>query len=436
MIVKNRILKRGYCLGVLGVLCAMGCTEAASQTNPANRQADRPSIAEPQQNAAGDWPNWRGPEHDGISRETGWSATWPEPGPTQLWKTNVGTGFSSFAVADGRLYTMGHRDADDTVYCLDANTGNEIWKHSYPCALVDNLHEGGPAATPTVDDGRVYTLSKEGELFCLDAAKGDVLWSAKLQDLLGVEMPTWGFSCSPRVWNDLLIVEAGRTCAFNRKTGELAWKTEAFRPGYGSPAIMRHGDKDLAVVLNNDFLLFVQAEDGKEVAKQKWETLFATSSTTPVIDGDTVFVSTGYNQGCALFRLTADNQVERIYQNKVMSNHMANCVLWESFLYGIDGNSSSRRNCEVVCMDAVTGGVKWKHRGLGCGSLLIADGKLVVLGDEGDLVVARASPDEFKITAKAHVIDGKCWTVPVLSHGRLYCRNADGDVVCLDLRQQ
>jgi outer membrane protein assembly factor BamB len=285
-----------------------------------------------------------------------------------------------------------------------------------------------------VHEGQVYTNSKEGHLYCFDAAKGDVVWSKNLQELLGVKMPTWGFSCSPRVLGDLLIVEAGRTCALNRKTGELVWKTDEHRPGYGTPAIMRRGDKDLVVVLNNDNLLVVDAADGKEIAKQPWETDYATSSTTPIVDGDTIFVSTGYNEGCALFRLKDDNSLERVYQNKHMSNHMANCVLYENHLYGIDGNSHARRTCEVVCMDAATGAVKWKERGLGCGSLMIAGGKLIVLSDEGELAIAPASSEEFKPTAKARVIEGKCWTVPVLSHGLVYCRNAEGDLVCIDLR--
>jgi outer membrane protein assembly factor BamB len=329
---------------------------------------------------------------------------------------------------------MGHRGEDDTVYCLNADTGDEIWKYSYPCLLVDNLHEGGPAATPTVHDGRVYTNSKEGHLFCFDATKGDIVWQVKLQDLLGVKMPTWGFSCSPRVLGDLLIVEAGRTCALNRKTGELVWKTDAYDSGYGSPAILRRGEETFVVVLNNENLLVVNAADGKEIAKQDWETDFATSSTTPIVDGDTIFVSTGYNRGCARFRLTTDNKLERVYQNKNLSNHMANSVLYEGHLYGIDGNSHARRTCEVVCMDAADGKVKWKERGLGCGSLMIADGKLIILSDEGELVIAPASTEGFKPTAKARVIDGKCWTVPALSHGRAYCRNADGDLVCIDLR--
>jgi outer membrane protein assembly factor BamB len=419
----------GYLACILFILVFVACcTKNPSQANPTSPLNWKDHLG-------ADWPNWRGPQHNGISSETGWADTWRDDGPKQLWKATVGTGFSSISIAKGRLYTMGHRGGDDTIYCLDPNTGDEIWKYSYPCKLVDNLHEGGPAATPTVDDDRVYTVSKEGQLFCFDAAKDDVLWSVKLQDLLGVEMPAWGFSCSPRVLGELLIVEAGRTCALNRKTGKLVWKTDEYRPGYGSPAIMRRGDEDLVVVLNNDYLLVVNAADGKEIAKQKWETDFATSSTTPIIDGNTIFISTGYNEGCAQFRLNTDNTLERNYQNKNMSNHMANCVLYESYLYGIDGNSHARRTCELVCMDAVTGAVKWKERGLGCGSLMMADGKLIVLSDEGELVIAPASPDGFKPTAKARVIEGKCWTVPVLSHGRVYCRNADGDVVCVDLRR-
>lgn len=381
-----------------------------------------------------DWPNWRGPDHNGISKESAWRKTFAEEGPKVLWKTNVGTGFSSVSVVDGRLYTMGHVGDDDIVYCFNANTGEEIWRDSYPCALVDNLHEGGPAATPTVHDGRVYTVSKEGHLNCYEATSGNKLWSQELQKLLGVEMPTWGFSCSPRVVGELLIVEAGRTCALNRESGELAWKTEAYRPGYGSPALMRRGDEDLVVVLNNDYLMVVRLSDGTEVAKHKWETDYATTSITPIVVDDTIFISTGYNRGCIRMKLV-DDKLERMYQNKVMSNHMANCVLWEGHLYGFDGNSHNSRNVKLKCMDFETGKEKWSERGLGCGSLMMADGKLIALGDAGDLVIATASPEKFEPLAKAKVLEGRCWTVPVLSGGAIYCRNAAGDLVALEMRE-
>ena len=376
---------------------------------------------------------WRGPRADLISQEQNWQATWPTGGPPRLWTANVGIGFSSFSVSDGRLYTMGHTAGEETVYCLDAETGKQIWKHSYPCALVDNLHEGGPSATPTIDGDRVYTVSKEGHLFCLSAAKGDVIWLVELQKLLGVAMPDWGFSSSPLVLGEMLVLEAGRTVALDKNSGKLIWQTDKFRPGYGSPTAFEQEGKLLITTLNNDALLVVTADTGELIDQAPWESSFATVANTPIVSGDTIFVSSGYNQGCALYHF-ADRKLNLIYKNKDMRNQMNNSVLADGFLYGFDGNSHNRRTVLLVCMEHSTGKVRWSERGLGCGSVTAADGKLIVLGDEGELVVAEASPEGFKPISRAKVLDGRCWTVPVLAGGRIYCRNAAGDVVALDVR--
>jgi len=396
--------------------------------------APQPSAPEPAKDEESfDWPVWRGPRGDGISREKDWKSTWPDAGPGQLWNQQIGIGFSSISVSSSRAFTMGWADGKDTVFCLDAAKGDVLWKHSYPCLLVDNLHEGGPAATPTVDGNRVYTVSKEGHLFCLDADKGTVVWSAELQKLLEVKMPEWGFSCSPLVRGELLLLEAGRTAAFDKRTGQLVWKTNLYRPGYGSAVAMQVAGEAAIAVLNNDCLLVVREKDGQEIAQTPWETQYVTTSTTPIPIGNTIFVSTGYRQGCALFELKG-GKLEALYQNKNMANHMNNCVLFEGCLYGFSGNSHDRRRVDLVCLDAKSGEVKWKQGGLGCGSLMLADGRLIALSDEGSLVIAKATSESFQELGRAAILDGRCWTVPVLANGRIYARNAAGKLVCVDVR--
>jgi outer membrane protein assembly factor BamB len=389
-----------------------------------------------------DWPNWRGPDHNGISVERGWLDAWDKDEPVVAWKKNVGIGFSSVSVAKGRLYTMGHakgkekdKIGDDTVWCFDAKTGKEIWKHTYKCKIVDNLHEGGPATTPTVDDGRVFTISKQGQMFALDAETGKVIWQANFPEQHGVKMPKWGFSCSPHVVGNLVIVEAGRTIAFDKKNGKLAWRTDKFKPGYGSPVAFERDNKTLVAVLNNEYLMIVDVKNGKIITKFPWTTTYDTSSTTPIVHEDTIYVSTAYNKGCALFDFDGKTLKPR-YSNKDMRNHMANCVLHDGHLYGFDGKSHIARLVKLVCMDYKTGKVKWTERGLGCGSLMLADGKLIVLSDQGELLIAPASPKEFKSRGRSKFVDGKCWTVPVLSHGLIYCRTAAGDLVAVDVRKE
>lgn len=413
-------------------LALVGC-DAAAESNPLP-EGYVAALVKPAEKVAGaDWPRYLGPLGTGVSHETGWSAEFPEDGPKKLWTAKIGTGFCSIAIAAGKAYTMGHADGNDTVFAFDAATGKEIWKHSYPCELVDNLHEGGPAATPTVDGNRVYTCSKEGHVFALDAATGDVVWKAELQTLLDVKMPTWGFSGSPTVVGDLLVLDAGRVVGLRKATGEVAWKTEdKFKPGYGSATAFDHNGEKLLAVLNNELLLVLRAKDGSEVARQEWVTSFDTSACTPFVLGDTIFISTGYGKGAGLFRLV-DGKLELVYENKSLRNHINNSIFHDGCMYGFDGQSNQSRTCKLVCMDYQTGEVKWEERGLGCGSLIVVDGKLVCLGDKGTLAIAPATPEGFKPTAKADVLTGKCWTTPALSHGRIYCRNAEGDLVCLDV---
>jgi outer membrane protein assembly factor BamB len=445
--------------GLVLLLAALaGCDGATSAADPPAPPGKSAVLVA--DGTAIDWPGWRGASQDGVTPEAGWTTTWPKGGPPIRWTAEIGIGFGSMAVVDGRVFSMGHdpggtvevslsdqtpvtgqgeRRGMDTVWCLAAESGSVLWSHSYPCLLIANLHEGGPAATPTVHDGRVYTLSKEGHFFCLDIADGDVIWKRSLTEDLGVTMPEWGFAGSPLVDGDLVVVDGGRVAAYHRLTGELVWQTEKFKPGYGTPVgfdFPPGGDdaQRLVAVLNNECLLVVRLSDGQEVARRKWTTQYETSATTPIVVGDTIFVSTGYRRGCMLARLKG-RRLEKIYENSEMCNHMNNSVLWDGHWYGFDGNSHRSRTATLTCLDYVTGEAKWAERGLGCGSLMVAGGRLVCLSDEGELAVVDPSPDGYRELARAKILDGRCWTVPVLSGGHVYARNAAGTLVCVDLRE-
>lgn len=339
------------------------------------------------------------------------------------------------ALDRGQLLAMGWHDGHETVFCLDAKTGDEVWKHRYPGRKIDNLHDGGPGATPTIDGGFVYTVGREGQLYCLDFDTGAPKWSKQLTAETGVDVPEWGFTSSALIEGDLVILDAGRVIAFDKRTGEKRWQTEKFRPGYGTPAAFdRNGARHVAV-FNNDCLLIVKAADGAEVTRYPWESSYATTSTTPIVHRDTIFLSAGYGRGCALLKFDADKLVE-VYDNKSMANHFNNSVLYEGHLYGIDGNTHNNRLGKIVCMDHATGEQKWFHRGYGVGSLLVADGKCLVLSDDGQLVVCKASPEKYEELAKARILDGLCWTVPVLADGHVYARDAAGNLVCVALPEK
>jgi hypothetical protein len=294
------------------------------------------------------WLRWSGPHGDFVSAETGWSSDWPDDGLKQVWKAEIGIGFSSVTIADGLLYTMGRAGEEDAVYCLDADTGEEKWSYKYAAPLFDNLHEGGPGATPTIDGQRVYTLSRDGKLFCFDRINGKLVWSASVNETVGIAAPEWGFTTSPLIVGEKLLIEAGCIVAFDKTDGKEIWQTQTERrPGYGSPVVFEHQGEQLVTSLSNDALQVVKLADGEEIASYPWETSFATSSSTPIVSGDKIFISTGYGKGCVLLQLSG-GELTKVYDNKDLANHMNNCVLRDGFLYGIHGNAHNARLCTLV----------------------------------------------------------------------------------------
>jgi len=375
---------------------------------------------------AADWPNFRGPDYNGISKETGWAATWPAAGPKQLWKAKVGTGFASFAVANGRAYTTGNTDDTDHVFCFDAATGKEIWKHSYAAPLDPKYYEGGTSATPTVDGDRVYTFSKRGVVHCLDAAKGTVVWSKKLAEDLGAKMPTWGFAGSVLISGDLAIINVGTAgAALDKKTGKVIWSSGDDFSGYSAPVPIKSGNHAAVMMAIKADIVAVNVKDGKELWRLPWKTQHDVNAADPIMEGSKVFISSGYNHGGGVFDVSAKPPT-KVWENKNMRNHMNSSVLWEGHLYGMDEN-------QLRCVDFATGEVKWTEKASGKGSLILASGKLIVLAEKGELIVAEATPKEFKPMARTQALGGKSWTSPVLANGRIYCRNSAGDVVCVDV---
>ena len=374
-----------------------------------------------------DWPQYRGPSRDGISAEKGWLGTWPANGPKVLWKTSVGTGFSSMAVTNGRVFTMGNQGEQDIVFCLDAGSGRVIWKHTYPSPKSPNSYEGGPNATPTVDGNAVYTFSKQGQLFCLDAESGKAIWSKTAADF-NANPPGWGYSGSPLVVGNLVIAEYGARgatlVALDKATGDVVWKSGNDGPGYSSPVPFNWKGVPYVAGFNAFGLVVYNVADGKELYRFPWKTAHDVNAATPIVSGDKVFISSGYNTGCALLQITKDNPV--LWKNRNMRNHFNASVLYDGHIYGFD-------EAELKCLDGATGEEVWSQRGLGKGSLMAADGKLIVLSERGELVIAQASPDRFQELSRAQILGGKCWTMPVLSGGRVYARNADGDLVCVDV---
>ena len=378
---------------------------------------------------AADWPQWRGPNRDGISSETV-SAAWPAEGPKVLWRAAVGTGFSSISVSHGRVYTMGNTNNEDTIWCFEAVTGRRIWQHAYPAPLSPQWYEGGPGATPTVSGDRVFTISKWGDVFCLDAAKGTVVWQRDLRRD-GVKPNRWGFAGSPLVWGDLVILNAGTAgIALDRGTGTVVWSNGTNAAGYASPTRFVSGGKESVLIFAAKHLIALEPKSGRERWRQPWETEWDTNNADPLVHGDSIFISS-FSRGCGLFSV-ASGQPVLTYTNKVLSNHLSPGILLGEYLYAFNGEA--KQDTDFRCIHLPTGQLKWTRKDPAFGSLILAGDKLVVLSEKGELLVGQASPEEFKPLARAKVLNGVGWTPSALADGRLYVRNAKGELRCLEAK--
>lgn len=378
--------------------------------------------------SAADWPRYRGPKLDGISQETNWFKPWPKEGPAILWRASVGIGFATVSVSEGRLYTLGNSNDVDTVFCLDAATGRERWRHSYPCALDARYYEGGPNATPTVEGEAVYTLSKKGHLFRLDAATGRSVWARNLTNELDLKLPEWSLAGSPLVEGDLLILNAGGAgLAVDKHTGRTVWSSGPGPGGYATPVPFEHQGRRAIAIFSANALIAVEPRTGREWWRHPWASSRNVNAADPIYSDDKMFISS--SSGCALLQLRDGPPAVLWSHTNLMRNYFNPAVLLDGHLYGIDGTTHGPT--KLTCLDWATGQRRWSEPGFGSGGLMAAEGRLIVL-DQGQLILVRAVPDAFHLLARAQVLGGKCWTAPVLAHGKIYGRNAKGDLICLD----
>jgi len=384
--------------------------------------------------AAADWPNYRGPNHNGITSETDWSANWSASGPKQLWKEPVGIGFSSITVSNGRVFTMGNtgkkgvKKEHDMVFCLDADTGEEIWKYIYPCPLLPKSYEGGTLSTPTVDGDVVYTISKMGHLFCLKAASGEVVWQKNMSRDYGFKLPTWHFSGSPLVMGEMLIFNLGTAgVALNKTNGQLIWENGKGVCGYATPVPYEMGGQQCIALCASDAFKGVKLDDGKVLWQYPFVNRYKVNASDPIVVGDDVFASSGYDLGCVRVGINGGKAM-KVWQNKNMRNHINCSVFWKGYIYGFDES-------RLRCIDFKDGRVKWTDSSMGKGALMMSgDGRMVIISDEGELVIAKADPEKFVSISRSQILPkSKCWTTPILANGKIYARNANGDMVCVDV---
>ena len=379
------------------------------------------------------WPQWLGPDRNGISSETGLFGD--APSFEESWRVQAGKGFSGLSIVGDRLYTMYIHSGDEYAVCLDARNGEVLWRTRTDRNLPERQGGDGPRATPTVDDGIVYVSSAYGKLYALDSQTGAPKWSHDLVSEFGSKKPRWGFCPSPLVAGDLVLIEAGgrgghSLIAFDKISGDVAWKTGSDNLGYSSPITATIGQTHQAVFFTGYGLTSVSPQHGQVLWKHPWKTNHNVNAATPVfIPPNRFFISSGYGTGGSVVEVSATDRgysVKEIWRNKEMKNHFATSIYYEGHLYGFD-------NAILKCLDAATGKEKWKTRGYGKGTLIVADGHLVILGEQGNLGIAQATPAGFVEKANTQVLRSKCWTIPSLADGQIYLRD-DQEIVCLNVQ--
>jgi outer membrane protein assembly factor BamB len=372
----------------------------------------------------GEWPQWRGANRDGISKETGLLKQWPADGPPLVWKaTGAGTGYSSFAVAGGRIFTMGLRGNREYVIAFDVATGKEVWATAHGGRFQNNRGDG-PRGTPTVDGDKVYSLGGNGDLSSIDAKTGSIVWSMNVLKKFGGENPRWGISESPLIIGEKLLVTAGgpgaSVVALNKKDGALIWKSQSDGAGYSSGMPLQNGNSTQVVFFTHNRALGLDLKDGRLMWEYPRAANDVANVATPIIRGNRVFISSDYGTGAGMVEIKADGKAQEVYFTNDMRNHHASSVLIGDYLYGFSSSI-------LTAMRFDTGEVAWKDRSVGKGSLAYADGNLYAFSENGVVGLVEATPTGYREKGRFRIQQDSLptWTHPVVAGGRLYLRDQD-----------
>jgi outer membrane protein assembly factor BamB len=391
-----------------------------------------------------EWPQFLGPNRNGISNETGLLDVWPENGPKVVWRTTGGVGMSGLAVSRGRMLTMIQTDGKQHVVCLDAKTGKTIWQTSV-APEYKNGQGKGPRATPTIAGNAVFAFTGEGILVALRFADGRVVWSHNAVTDHGGKPADYGMSCSPLIVGNYVIVTVGApkatVLAYDKITGKLAWKAGADdATGYSSPALLNVGGRQQIVVFTGSSVLGLAPANGKVYWRYPYKTAFDCNIATPLAHKGHVFISSGENHGSVMLKLTSDGSrfsASEVWSSQgvksVLRNEWQTSMLIDGYLYGFDNVGSAGPVTHLTCVNAATGERAWQKLRFGKGNLIAADGKLLISTMKGEFILVAASPIAYKEIGRATVI-GTARQAPALSAGLVYLR-ADREIVCLDVRK-
>jgi outer membrane protein assembly factor BamB len=380
--------------------------------------------------AMDDWPQWRGPKRDGVSVERGLLKTWPQGGPPLAWKVQgAGEGYSSFAAANGKLYTLGARGPNEYVMAFDAATGKKLWEVEHGRRF-GNDRGDGPRGTPTVDGAQLYAYGASGDLSAMDAATGKTIWKVNVLKQFGGGNINWGLSESPLVLSDRVLVNAGgpnaSIVALKKTDGSVIWKTQSDEAGYSSGVVHEVAGTRQAIFFTAQRALGVKVDDGSLLWSYNKVANGTANIATPIVRGNKVFLSSDYGTGAALLELTPGDtksglMMREVYFTREMRNHHASSVLIGEHLYGFSG-------LILTAMHFDTGKTAWQDRSVGKGSVVFADERLYLFSEGGVVGLAEANPTGYREHGRFSIERASrlpTWAHPIVANGRLYLRDQD-----------
>jgi outer membrane protein assembly factor BamB len=384
-----------------------------------------------------DWPQWHGPDRTNASSETGLLKTWPQEGPPKIWSiTDLGQGYGTVAIQGNRIYVQGTQDKKSIVFCLNRADGKTVWTQPLGPS-VDQDKGNGPRGTPTVEGNRLYALSENGDLTCINTQDGSIVWAFNILEKFKGSNPKWHISESPLIDGNKLIVTPGGekagVVALDKETGNTIWTTEELsdQAAYSSCIAAEIQGIRTIMTLTSKAGVGIRASDGKLMWRYERVANRVANAATPIFFQDKVFYTSAYDTGCALLQLKAENgmvKAEEIYFSRDMMNHHGGVILANGSLYGFS-------NEILTCMEFNTGKVLWKDRSVGKGTLTYADGNLYLLSETNKAALAEANPSAYVEKSRFEIFDQgwPSWAHPVVCDAKLYIRN-QGMLTCYDIK--
>lgn len=381
------------------------------------------------------WADFRGPSRDGVYRGRPIHTTWPAGGLTPLWKQPIGGGYASFVVAGNRAFTIEQRGGQEVVAAYAVTNGRELWTTAWDAAFQESMGGDGPRATPTWADGVVYALGALGELRALDGATGRTRWRTNILQDAGATNLQWGMSAAPLIVDDTVVVLPGgasgqSVLAYSRATGLRVWGALPDQASYASPMLVTIGGVRQILVVTAERVVGLSTDGASILWSHAWPAPNGINAAQPLLIGDDrIYLSAGYGMGAAVIQVSRSGDgftTREIWRNTRMKNRFAGAVLHEGVIYGLDESI-------LAAIDAATGELKWKSGRYGYGQLLLADGHLIVLTEDGDLALVRATPEKHDELARFQVLNGKTWNLPAMADGILLIRNL-AEMAAFDLR--